>query len=348
MAHGTCLDCGSPTRFSHSVRCRACYMAAHMKGEKRPRCADCDTPISYARTRCTSCHYARVRAENALAAPACEGCGGPVSSAKTRRCMACISKESEAKKAAFACVNCGASLSNPKARQCRSCFIAQAQRRAEEQRAAKLANISPPKVKKPAKDACPKCGELKSAHRDICRSCWKASLPKYTCRDCGKELTNGQSVQCRDCWMRDHMANTSRPACQDCGKEISWAVGRPGARRQAKRCMQCENVRRHENRVIVLAETARPNAVRSDPESRWSRQKRWLAFGWRNTIAKMPCAICGYNRIPCHIHRLIPKNGYVYGNVVQVCPNCHEEIHKKLIDPPAPFEFPSNPLETDV
>lgn len=45
-------------------------------------------------------------------------------------------------------------------------------------------------------------------------------------------------------------------------------------------------------------------------------------------VSKMPCSRCGWNESYCDRHRLVPKLGYVGGNVVSLCPNCHRIEHR--------------------
>src|SRR6266849_220559 len=57
----------------------------------------------------------------------------------------------------------------------------------------------------------------------------------------------------------------------------------------------------------------------------------------KDTIRDLPCGTCG--SVPpfqdgsrCHPHRLVPSKGYVEGNVVPRCPECHaaEPGHKPM------------------
>lgn len=48
----------------------------------------------------------------------------------------------------------------------------------------------------------------------------------------------------------------------------------------------------------------------------------------KRAIRAMPCGRCGaappfLDGGCCHVHRLVPANGYVRGNVVPRCPECH-------------------------
>lgn len=175
------------------------------------------------------------------------------------------------------------------------------------------------------------CGHPTWRDSKVCRSCYLAARKRETqsCA-CGAPLSTPRATQCRACWMKAHMAKTSRPACQRCGKLISWQVGHKA--NPAKLCMPCYGLQRLENRIIVQQR----RATATIHDSKKARFGRSMAGPLRELFGPRPCAACGYNRIPCHIHRIVAENGYVLGNVVQVCPNCHGEIHRGLIEPPAP------------
>jgi len=57
----------------------------------------------------------------------------------------------------------------------------------------------------------------------------------------------------------------------------------------------------------------------------WAHSSR--AGRTHNRSSSEPCDHCGWNEAPCDRHRLQPVDGYVEGNVVVLCPNCHREIH---------------------
>ena len=133
--------------------------------------------------------------------------------------------------------------------------------------------------------------------------------------------------------MRRHMAKTSRPVCTDCGKLLSWATGR--ATNGPTRCRPCYHRVRLDNRIVVERQRANGEAA-TNLDSKKVRQGRHMAGTLRPMLQNLPCAVCGYHRSRCAIHRLVAKDGYVLGNVVQVCPNCHQEIHRGVIGTPAP------------
>ena len=45
-------------------------------------------------------------------------------------------------------------------------------------------------------------------------------------------------------------------------------------------------------------------------------------------VSQLPCSRCGWNESYCDRHRLVPALGYVVGNVVSLCPNCHRIEHR--------------------
>ena len=48
-------------------------------------------------------------------------------------------------------------------------------------------------------------------------------------------------------------------------------------------------------------------------------------------VSKQPCSRCGWNASYCDRHRLVPSVGYVEGNVIPLCPNCHRVEHRGMI-----------------
>lgn len=199
------------------------------------------------------------------------------------------------------------------------------------------------------KSLCQVCGIAVFDGATLCRAHYLAAKkPKNLCA-CGAELSTRKAVKCRDCWMRDHMAKTSRPTCTVCGKPISWAIGRrdaAGKRLVPERCRDCEKDRRRANRVVVLREGMTRDLADDLDVSRWIRLSRGDATPFRKLIGDWPCAVCGYDEDRCEIDRIVPDLGYVYGNVAQVCGNCHNKITRGKIPHPPPTVIPA--LEEDV
>ena len=51
----------------------------------------------------------------------------------------------------------------------------------------------------------------------------------------------------------------------------------------------------------------------------------------KRNLDNTKCKRCGWSEGPCDRHRLIPEKGYVEGNVVSLCPNCHRLVTLNLI-----------------
>jgi len=76
---------------------------------------------------------------------------------------------------------------------------------------------------------------------------------------------------------------------------------------------------------------------RGDGYRRWCtshrKNKHWSPIGRGHGLGRRlhrsqhePCDNCGWNEAPCDRHRMIPSYGYVDGNVVILCPNCHRIV----------------------
>lgn len=179
-----------------------------------------------------------------------------------------------------------------------------------------------------------KCGHPTWRGNGVCRSCYLAEQRKTIrhCQDCGKALPrrgNDGAARCRECWRKMRAAEKARRVCLECGKPTA----KTGT--IVTRCWECEAKRRHANRVIVNL-PGRVDRRTTNPEGRNFRQQRKRAVTLRGLIGPLPCAICGYNKLKSRIHRIVAETGYVWGNVVQVCSNCHYEIHAGITPcPPA-------------
>lgn len=181
------------------------------------------------------------------------------------------------------------------------------------------------------------CGHPTYRTSRQCRSCYLAQeRAKRTCKGCGEVLSNQAARHCRPCWMKQHTATSKRPTCQKCGVLISWQSGTGKGSKRPDHCRPCFNEIRKDNRIVVEYERMRDYPAAKDPMEYKVRTARHIGNQLKKILRKMPCAVCAYQRIPCHVHRLVPQKGYVMGNVVQVCPNCHGEIHAKVIPPPPP------------
>ena len=93
-----------------------------------------------------------------------------------------------------------------------------------------------------------------------------------------------------------------RPSCKICGNPNGWNRGQG---RYVDLC--AKHYRKKYN-------------IPHEPKDRFKRK-------FDNTT----CCICGWNKAPCDRHKLDRKIGYLKGNVIVVCPNCHRMIHQKKL-----------------
>src|SRR4051794_10203491 len=54
-----------------------------------------------------------------------------------------------------------------------------------------------------------------------------------------------------------------------------------------------------------------------------------MKYGLNNST----CQLCGWDKAPCDRHRFDPSLGYVRGNVISLCPNCHRLVTLGQISP---------------
>ncbi len=184
-----------------------------------------------------------------------------------------------------------------------------------------------------------------------CSDC-KKPCTRLRCRTCANNRRREKRPDCSvDGCQEPHQAkgyckahyavfarpNQPRSNCIDCGNPCWYAGGR---------CRWCLNAhRRNQPRPHCTATGCnRPTRARGLCKSHYEVQRvrgeeRWLTKTLREQFQKLPCQLCGYNQTSSHAHRLIPKDGYVEGNVVALCPNCHQEVHRGLVEPPSPLTF---------
>lgn len=212
--------------------------------------------------------------------------------------------------------------------------------------------------------ACATCGrELpRYARGTKCRDCWKARgpdgprgprpghtvTPNRTCERCGSPISKTsrpEALLCIKCYLH-RMGHKGFRTCVDCGNTLNrgskgtrcWSCHLARKRAQAgqKRCNfpGCERPYRAKGFCLVHYQDARRGAQLLGTTSPQTLKLQ------RRDLNAAPCQVCGYDRVPSHLHRIIPgaQGGkYVIGNVVAVCARCHEEIHRGLIPCPAPF-----------
>lgn len=220
------------------------------------------------------------------------------------------------------CLDCGVQLAtrNRQHKRCKPC--------------AGLARRKLPRV-------CRICGSPTQPGFDRCRPCyWKERTYRpadaLTCPDCGGK----KSVSAARCWECSlAYKRTQDPSvftCTQCGDPVL-------SRR--KLCRSCAAKARHDS-PKVCTQCERPAVGRGLCKIHYRdwRRKEYPTTVLKNikqVVGDMPCACCGYNRTRVQCHRIIPANGYIWGNVAPLCPNCHAEIHRGLREHPDPVEMPT-------
>lgn len=53
------------------------------------------------------------------------------------------------------------------------------------------------------------------------------------------------------------------------------------------------------------------------------RQDKDFPMAIAHKFPNNKCSVCEWDKAPCDRHKLEPEKGYVEGNVVILCPNCH-------------------------
>lgn len=194
---------------------------------------------------------------------------------------------------------------------------------------------------------CPTCGkelDKRIQRKRQCRACWLKAHPVRVCQRCAATLAHGTrstTSQCRAC--RSH----PRAPCVDCGKPLI------SSSRETIRCWSCHVV--HRGNVAIVKHCSVVGCLREHkakglclPHYQTARRRAQL-LGYdssqtlkvrRGELAQAPCQVCGYDRLPSHLHRIIPGSQagmYVIGNVATLCARCHEEVHRGLIPCPPAF-----------
>lgn len=224
---------------------------------------------------------------------------------------------------------------------------------------------------------CDKCGApVRFSHTKHCRACWmeihrsRNKTKRFKCEACGVQITYGRT-RCWDCHVRTKKRQkvVAAPACERCAGPVSTRktkvcracirqaaaeakaaltcerCGRPKSTAAVKLCMPCRISADHEagasHVCSICGKKARaknlcPTHHRSDQRRKQGVTRTRNA---KLVIAKMPCAVCGYDRMNSRVHRYTPgsKGGkYVPGNMVPVCGRCHDEIHAGITTCPQP------------
>lgn len=194
---------------------------------------------------------------------------------------------------------------------------------------------------------CPTCGkelDKRSQRKRQCRECWLKAHPVRLCRSCGTKLPHGTrstTTQCRAC------RSYPWPHCVDCGKRLS------NSSRETIRCWHCHLV--HRGSLAILKNCSVPSCLREHKAKglclrhyQTARRRAQLVGNvssqalkvHRGELAQARCQVCGYDRLPSHLHRIIPSSQggkYVIDNVSALCARCHEEVHRGLIACPPPL-----------
>lgn len=249
-------------------------------------------------------------------------CQNPVSTPTTLRCRACWAKSEHRRVALSTCAMDGCDAPIRSKGLCERHY-----RRPSDDRHHKQRN------------RCSVCDVPINDGSTLCRAHYLAAkTPKKTCA-CGAVLAKRSAEQCRECWMRDHMAATSRPKCRDCGKPISWQVGQRGTK--ATRCMPCHTAYRASlpKRLCSLEGCDLPHLAQGYCRNHYTAKND--SRGIRAYLKALPCAVCGLDDPDViQIDRAVRDLGYTWGNVVQVCANCHQKITLGKIERPPPWEGP--------
>lgn len=164
---------------------------------------------------------------------------------------------------------------------------------------------------------CPKCGSPMYRRGTMCRQCYRSQVPKSVCPKCGGPMPQKYAERCWACYMKERTENRSQPTCIECGTLISWQVGTGKNKSRPSRCWDCEVKRRHDLRV----------SPRTIGDNRSRHKPAWM----KRILHETPCMRCGWDRAARDKHRPDPTKGYIQGNVVVLCPNCHREAHAGLI-----------------
>jgi hypothetical protein len=182
------------------------------------------------------------------------------------------------------------------------------------------------------------CGHPTWREGKTCRSCYLAGLRKETrsCA-CGAPLSTPKATQCRACYMRDHMAQDSRPRCRECQEPISWLAGG----KVPQRCRPCHMAYRATlpKRLCSIEGCDLPHLAQGFCRNHYSAKND--SRGIRAYLKTLPCAACGLNDPDTiQIDRAVRDLGYTWGNVVQVCANCHQKITLGKLERPPVWEGP--------
>lgn len=180
------------------------------------------------------------------------------------------------------------------------------------------------------------CGHEGDPRSKVCRTCFEGPLREvnFICPDCSGKKSRNAEV-CRPC--RAKRDTIMRP-CQDCGHAF------PAKLRSAKtlRCRPCADLWK-QNRPKPRCTIEGCN----EPQRKWKRCGKHAVMYYRalhgrtdlknpvkRNVGQMPCARCGWHEASVDVDRAIPELGYVTGNMIPLCPNCHRLVTFGLVSRP--------------
>lgn len=177
------------------------------------------------------------------------------------------------------------------------------------------------------------CGHrVWSPEAKLCRTCWLAEKRKNFCVDCGKPVAKGSSQRCLSCF---HNSLRKLHVCKGCGNEFTAKEAGP----KWERCRDCyyEYRRSQPKPPCYIESCPYPSRVKGLCWNHY-RMERTKSLGKtrgqgigsrsRRAVGDMPCALCGYNKLRSHVHKVVPALGYTTGNMIPLCARCHEETHR--------------------
>lgn len=156
------------------------------------------------------------------------------------------------------------------------------------------------------------------------------------CAQCGAAKPNYYAKQCRDCWLK---TKGEPNRCQDCGKVL-----RNG--RSDNRCWTCFRAWQIATRPLTVCTVDgcdKPFYAKGKCRSHYVVNRRKAFYNLsvdrkaHVLVKQEPCAVCGYDRMPSEVHRIVPGGPYEVGNMVAVCSRCHDEIERGLTPCPPPW-----------
>lgn len=189
-------------------------------------------------------------------------------------------------------------------------------------------------------DQCPSCGGQKTKVATRCVQCKaKTASTWHPCDGCSSPIRSAYK-RCRSCYESNRISK--KMLCVDCGAETKQYA----SANFAKRCWPCEVSRRRSKpkRLCTIGSCSQPHMAKDMCRMHYQMLRRKESDKQRRGLTKvaillkqLPCQICGYNKIPARIHRIVPGGLYRPPNIVALCSNCHAEIHAGVAVNPPPL-----------